>query len=84
MAPEVDRGTITPAELDALAGSHRGRRRFIRAHKHHRNHRHTRHVLHAGTDLAEQIALAGGQDTEGVEFAHAEVLRARNSPGTSD
>ena len=40
MAPEVERGTITPAELDALAGSHRGRRRFIKAHEHHRNHKH--------------------------------------------
>ena len=81
MAPEVERGTITPAELDALAGSHRGRRRFVKAHEHHRNRKHARHVLHAGTDLAEQLAIAGGHETEAVQHARYEVLRVRNAPG---
>jgi RsiW-degrading membrane proteinase PrsW (M82 family) len=84
MAPEVAQGTITSAELDALAGSHRGRRRFVRAHHHHRNHVHARHVLHAGTDLAEQLARDGGEETEAVAFARGEVLRVRNAAGTSD
>jgi protease PrsW len=78
MAPEVERGVITPAELDALAGSHRDRRRFVRAQRHHRDHRQARHVIHAGTDLAEQIALAGGADTDAVEHARHEVLRTRS------
>jgi RsiW-degrading membrane proteinase PrsW (M82 family) len=81
MAPEVGRGTITAVELHALAGSHRDRRRFVRAAEHHHDHRHARHVIHAGTDLAEQIASAGGADTPGVEFARAEVLRLRSGYG---
>jgi hypothetical protein len=80
MAPEVVRGTITPAELAALAGSHRDRRRFVKAHRHHRDHHHARHVIHAGTDLAEAIARAGGEETAAVDFARREVLRARARP----
>lgn len=80
LAPEVERGTITAAELDALADSARGRRRFVKANEHHRDRRHARHVIHAGIDLAEQIAHANAHDTEAVEFARTEVLRARHAP----
>jgi type II secretory pathway component PulK len=79
MAPEVDRGTITPPELDALAGSYRDRRRFIKAARGHRSHHQARHVIHAAIDLAEEIARADGHDTPPVDFARQEVLRVRGA-----
>jgi len=80
MAPEVDRGTITADELAALAGSHRDRRRFVKAAGHgHRHHHQARHVLHAATDLAEDIARAGGDETPEVAFSRQEVFRLRGA-----
>jgi hypothetical protein len=79
MAPEVLRGTITPAELDALAGSARDRRRFVRAAPGHAHRHQARLVIHAATDVAEEIARAGGADTGPVQFARDELLRVRTA-----
>lgn len=67
-----------PLLLGALAGSHRDRRRFVKAAGHRpRARRRVRHVLHAATDLAEEIARAGGAETPEVAFARREVRRLR-------
>jgi RsiW-degrading membrane proteinase PrsW (M82 family) len=79
MAPEVLRGTITPAELEALAGSSRDRRRFVKAAPGHAHRHQARLVIHAATDVAEEIARAGGSDTGEVQFARDELLRVRTT-----
>jgi hypothetical protein len=77
MAPEVTRGTIIAAELDALAGGHRERKAYVRSAAGRRARRKARHVLEAGHELARQIARDQGEDTPRVEFARTEVLRLR-------
>ena len=76
MAPEAAAGTITDAELDALAGGRRQRR----AHRGHAgNRRVARHRLAAAKDLANEIARAGGAESDRVLFARDEL--ARLAPG---
>jgi RsiW-degrading membrane proteinase PrsW (M82 family) len=82
LAPEVTNGTITPAELDAAAGTRRERRKFVRAPRGHRGHKGRRHVLEACRDLAEEISIAEGGETPAVEGARGEVIRLRR--GTQD
>ena len=77
LAPEVERGTITQPELDAMAGSRKDRRHFVRSAHGHRNHVQAKHVIHAATDLAEEIAKADGQESEGVAHARSELTRVR-------
>ncbi|WP_433291179.1 PrsW family intramembrane metalloprotease [Actinoplanes sp. CA-030573] len=74
MAPEVDAGVLTEAELDALAGGWKQRRRYRRAGGL-RERRLRRHRLEAAHDLADQIAYAGGEETPRVAFARAELAR---------
>jgi RsiW-degrading membrane proteinase PrsW (M82 family) len=74
LAPEVDRGTITSAELDAFAGTRKVRKHFVKSQPHHRR---TKHVLEATGDLADEIARANAADTSNVEHARAEVARVR-------
>jgi hypothetical protein len=74
MAPEVQRGVVTPAELDALAGSRSTLRGYVRAQ---RNRRAAERVLAAETGLARQIARDEGAETPGVERARAAVAQAR-------
>jgi protease PrsW len=74
MAPEVELGVITPAELDALAGTRSTLRRFINTQP---NPHTARHVLEAETDLAHQIARDGGAETAAVQQARAAVTQAR-------
>jgi hypothetical protein len=76
MAPEVELGVVTPAELDALAGS----RSTLRAYTRSQPSRHTaEQVLEAETDLAHQIARDGGAETQAVQRARAAVASARGS-----
>jgi RsiW-degrading membrane proteinase PrsW (M82 family) len=77
MAPEVTRGTITDDELTALSGSRKARKAYIKAAKGHKNHAAAKNVIEAATDLAEQIAIARGAETEDVVFARSEVARVR-------
>lgn len=78
MAPEVSRGVITQEELDVLAGSRKDRKHYIKSGKGHRSHRRAKHVIQAATDLAEEVARSGGDDTAPrVGHARAEVTRLR-------
>ncbi|WP_422747810.1 PrsW family intramembrane metalloprotease [Mycobacterium sp. WMMD1722] len=76
MAPEVERGVITPAELDVLAGSWKARRghrkRGVGAQR-----RTAVLVLQAADELANELAAARGADTDRVRFARSEVERIR-------
>lgn len=79
LEPELERGTITSEELDALAGPRRARRTFAKAAEHRRERRTRRRVFDAVTDLAGGIAHARGEDTPAVEQARAELARVRSS-----
>ena len=74
MAPEVELGVVTPAELDALAGSRSTLRRYIRSQP---NRRAAKRVLGAETDLAHQIASDDGVDTAAVQRDRQAVALAR-------
>jgi RsiW-degrading membrane proteinase PrsW (M82 family) len=74
MAPEVQSGVVTRAELDALAGSRSTRRGYIRAQP---NRQTAERVLAAETDLARQIARDGGAETPGVQRARAALAQTR-------
>jgi protease PrsW len=76
VAPEVQLGVVTPAELDALAGSRSTLRSYIRSQP---SRRTAEHVLEAATDLAQQLARDGGGDTAAVQRARAAVARARSA-----
>jgi RsiW-degrading membrane proteinase PrsW (M82 family) len=74
MAPEVRLGVVTPAELDALAGSRSTLKRFLRTQP---SRRRAEHVLEAERELAHQIARDGGAETAAVQQARATVAQAR-------
>ena len=76
LAPEVELGVITPAELDALAGSRSTQRAYIRRQ---RDPRTARRVAEAETELAHQIARDDGAETDSVRRARETVARARGS-----
>lgn len=76
MAPEAELGVVTPAELDALAGTRSVLRSYIRAQS---NPRTARHVLEAETELAHQIARDDGAETAAIQQARAAVARARTA-----
>jgi len=76
MAPEVGLGVVTPAELDALAGSRATLRSYIREQP---SPRTAEHVLEAETDLAHQIARDGGAETAAVQQARTAVAQARRT-----
>jgi L-2-hydroxyglutarate oxidase LhgO len=79
MEPEVASGVLTQADVDALVGSRKERKAYVKGHNGHKSHVHAKHVLHAAGDLAKQIARDGGADTDRVQFARSEVLRVRNA-----
>jgi RsiW-degrading membrane proteinase PrsW (M82 family) len=76
MAPEVAGGVVTPAELEALAGTRSTYRGYIRAHP---RPRRAKRVLEAETDLAHQVARDGSGETVAVEAARAAVAQARGT-----
>jgi RsiW-degrading membrane proteinase PrsW (M82 family) len=76
MAPEVELGVVTPAELEALAGTRSTLRRYVSSQP---NPRTARNVLEAETDLAHQIARDGGAETAAVRQARAAVSQARGA-----
>ncbi len=77
MIPEEARHVISAAELDALAGNRKARKRYRKAHPTRRERRRARYVLNAAYDLAHELAGARGADTDRVRFARAEVGRIR-------
>ncbi|MFC4944065.1 PrsW family intramembrane metalloprotease [Pseudonocardia sp. GCM10023141] len=78
LGPEVEGGIITEAELLAVSGGFRARRRHIRQAEHHRAER---HVMHAVSDLAAELARGGGRETARVDHARAEIGRLRTLSG---
>ena len=76
LTPEVATGAIDPALLDAISGLSKDRKAY-RKHLHSR--RKARHLLEAATDLARELARAGGTDTQAVTHARAELLRIRDT-----
>jgi protease PrsW len=78
MAPEEARGVITAAELDAMVGNRKARKRYRKAAgRKRRERKRARYVLHAAYDLARALAAARGADTGPVRFARSEVTRIR-------
>jgi RsiW-degrading membrane proteinase PrsW (M82 family) len=76
MAPEVQLGVVTPAELDALAGSRSTLRSYLRTQP---SRRRAEHVLGAERELAHQIARDGGVETAAIQHARTAVAQARTS-----
>ncbi len=77
LAPEVDRGTLTAEELDAVSGTRRQRRHHVNAARRGADRKAARHVLHAALDLTEQLAIARAANTPAVEHARSEIARVR-------
>jgi RsiW-degrading membrane proteinase PrsW (M82 family) len=77
MNPEQARNVITAAELDAMAGNRKARKRYRKASHNRRERRRARYVLNAAYALADELAAARGADTDRVRFARAEVSRIR-------
>jgi protease PrsW len=75
MQPEADTGVITSEELDALAGGRKQRRAYRRAASGRADRKRRHHRLEAAHDLADQLADAGGADTDRVQFTRAELRR---------
>ncbi|WP_203843279.1 PrsW family intramembrane metalloprotease [Winogradskya humida] len=80
LAAETETGLLTEAEVTAAAGGWRTRRHYRKAQHGHDEKQRAKHILTAANDLAEQIAEAGGHDTDDVEHARAEITRLRTSP----
>ena len=76
MAPEVDRGVVTPDELDALAGTRSTLKTYVRSQP---SRRTAKRVLGAETDLVHQIARDGGAETVAVQRARVTVAQARTT-----
>jgi hypothetical protein len=76
LQPEVDAGIITAEELDALVARYSDRRKFIKAAGH-GGRRTRKHVLEAAHDLADELARAGGANTELVQHSRSEIVRLR-------
>ncbi|WP_027507150.1 PrsW family glutamic-type intramembrane protease [Rhodococcus sp. UNC23MFCrub1.1] len=80
LAPEVALGVVSPAELDALCGSARTRRRFLRAGRR-REVKGRRHRLDSCRDLARALITSGGAVSEAVQRRRREVHRVRDTDG---
>jgi len=76
VAPEVELGVVTRAELDALAGTRSSLRSYVSAQ---RSPHTAQNVLEAETRLARQLARDGGNETAAVDQARAAVAQARQS-----
>jgi RsiW-degrading membrane proteinase PrsW (M82 family) len=74
LAPEVERGVVVPAELDAVSGH---RRAFLRSLHGPGQRKAGRHLISAAHDLVKALARAGGRDSPEVQHARAEIARIR-------
>ncbi len=77
LAPEAAGGVLGEEELNAITGDAKQRRHFRKEQGGRAAVRREKWVTAAAGDLADQIALARGQDTPAVEFARSEVVRLR-------
>jgi RsiW-degrading membrane proteinase PrsW (M82 family) len=76
LGPEVAAGVLDPALLDAVSGLRKDRKAY-RKRLHSR--RTARHLIESANDLAREVARAGGQETDRVAHARAEVGRLREA-----
>lgn len=77
MEPEVTGGVMTSAELDAMAGNRKDRRRYRRSAGGPAQRRRARYTLAAAYDLAAALTATRGADSDRVRFARAEIARIR-------
>ena len=77
LAPEVENGTITQAEYDALVGHREDRKAAVKTRGDDMSRRREKHVLRAARDLVKELAQAGGRETPEVAHARAEIARLR-------
>ncbi|MGD9531113.1 MAG: protease PrsW, partial [Pseudonocardia sp.] len=77
LQPEVTAGTITAAELDALAGQRRDRHAAVRGRAPGISSRREKHILQAARDLAHDLCESGGADSPAVAHSRAEIARLR-------
>lgn len=78
LAPEVEAGTITAEEAEALAGDRKARKAYRQVAQD-RDRR--RLVLLAAHDLADELGSANGAETHRVSFARGELARIRSRQG---
>ena len=83
LVPEVENGTITQAEHDALVGHRKDRKAAVRTRGDDMSRRREKHVLRAARDLVQELARAGGRSTPEVEHARAEIARLRGGAQSS-
>lgn len=76
LGPEAETGVVDPALLAAVSGLRRDRKAFRKLV---RDRRRARHLLEAAGDLARELALSGGHETQRVAYARAELLRVRRA-----
>lgn len=77
LAPEVANGVLQQAEADALAGTRKQRKAYLKSGHGHKSHQQADHILEAAHDLARQLAVDKGADTPEVLHARAEIARLR-------
>ncbi|RLK61462.1 PrsW family intramembrane metalloprotease [Actinokineospora cianjurensis] len=75
LAPEVEAGTLDPALLDAVSGLRKDRKALRKK----LGKTKARHLLESAGDLAQEIARAGGTDTDRVAHARHELRRIRDT-----
>jgi hypothetical protein len=78
LAPEVELGVVTTAELAAITGNRKARRAFRTRFVTRTSRRRSRYTIDAALDLAQALARSRGTETDGVRFARAEMIRIRN------
>ncbi|OZE88366.1 hypothetical protein CH305_00565 [Rhodococcus sp. 15-649-2-2] len=80
LAPEVEAGTVTDAEVDGILEK-KARKAFIKSAPHHKSRRARKHLRRAILDLAHDLASGKGADTEAVRHSRSEVERLRVKAG---
>ena len=80
LAPEVANGTLTEAELDAVAGTRKARRTVAAHPEAGMSKRAERRVFTAARDLAHDLALSSGDDSDQVRHSRGEIARLREPP----
>lgn len=76
LAPEVEAGTVTDAEVDGVLEK-KARKAFIKSAPNRRSRRTRKHLRRAILDLAHDLAHDKGSDTEAVRHSRSEVERLR-------
>lgn len=76
LAPEVEAGTVTDVEVDAMV-DRKARKAWLRAAPAHRERRARKHLRHALFDLLHAIARTDDERPQELEHARDEVVRLR-------